>query len=88
MFGTRTLAAGTSYWSQCGAGVLSKLRKLVASGAATDRTTAENASAVAGSEAAVAAQTTIDFFVGVAPSYERAGDELSPAFLFSSRFIF
>jgi hypothetical protein len=60
------------------------LRLLLAGGTAANRT-APSHEATFANRAAAAAQATIDFldfFVGVAPSYEKAGGDLSPVFLF------
>jgi len=72
MFRARTLVASVSFRSQCGAGILSQLRKFPASSTAANWTAPSHEAAFADC-APAAPQATIDFFVGVAPSYEEAG---------------
>lgn len=61
------LVAGPSLRPECGTRVLSQLRKFPAGGTAANRSAPSHAAAFADC-AAFAAQASIDFFVGVAPS--------------------
>jgi hypothetical protein len=67
MFRAGALVAGVSFRSQRWAGILPQLRKFPAGGAAANWTAPSHEAAFADC-APPAAQATIDFFVGVAPS--------------------
>jgi hypothetical protein len=64
------LVAGASLWPQCGPGVLPQLREFLASGTAANWSAPSHETAFADC-APAASQAKIDFFVGVAPSYNR-----------------
>jgi hypothetical protein len=69
MFRAWALVAGTSIRPQRRLGILSQLRKFLAGGTAADRPAPSHEAA--GTDCTAAApQATIDFFVGVAPSYK------------------
>ena len=69
MFRAWALVAGTSVRPQRGLGILSQLRMFLAGGTAADRPAPSHEAA--GTDCtAVAPQATIDFLVGVAPSYK------------------
>jgi hypothetical protein len=68
MFRARTLVAGASFRSQRGVGILPQLRKFFAGGPTANRAAPSDETAFPGGSPSATSQTTIDFFVGVAPS--------------------